>query len=138
MRRHLTEERANEVLEKGIRTRIINVWRPINGPIEDHPLAFADSSTVEEKDVVPVRHIYPDREGETCAVHHNPEQKWWYWSRQKNDEVLLIKCSDTDTNVGGGAPGKKGRTPHTAFEHPGTPAGAKGRESIEVRCLVIG
>lgn len=138
VRRHLSAERAEEVISKGIRARIINVWRPLNGPILDHPLGYADSSTVDEEDVVGVRHIYPDREGETSGVIYNPEQKWWYWSGQKNDEVVLLKCWDSDTNIGGGAPGKRGRTPHTAFQHPGTPEGAKPRESIEIRCLVIG
>jgi hypothetical protein len=57
----------------------------------------------------------------------------------RDEEVLLIKCFDTDTVVGGGAEGRRGRTPHSAFVHPGTPAEKKGgRESIEVRCLVIG
>lgn len=115
------------------------MWRPINGPVVDNPLALADSRSVKDEDVLSVRHIYPDREGGTLTVRYHPEQKWWYWSGQRNDEVVLIKCFDTDTKVGGGSEGRRGRTPHTAFEHPGTPEEKRnGRESIEVRCLVIG
>lgn len=138
VRLHLPEERVNEIIEKGIRTRIINVWRPINGPIRSYPLALADSSTVDEEDLLSVSHIYPDRLGATGGVKYNAEQKWWYWSGQTPDDVLLIKCYDTDTKVGGGAEGKRGRSPHTSFKHPGTLESANTRESIEVRCLIVG
>lgn len=139
IRRHLPAERAEEIIAAGTRVRIINVWRPIGGPVVDSPLALADSRSVEKEDLVPARLIYPDREGGTLSVRFNEGQKWWYWSGMRDEEVLLIKCFDTDTVVGGGAEGRRGRTPHTAFVHPGTPVEKKGsRESIEVRCLVIG
>ncbi|KAI5781809.1 putative 7alpha-cephem-methoxylase P8 chain related protein [Geopyxis carbonaria] len=138
VRRHLSEARAREVEENGLRARIINVWRPINGTVVDHPLAFADSSTVNEEDIVGVRHIYKDKEGETGRVHYNEGQKWWYLSGHKTDEVTFIKCWDSDTTVGGGEEGKRGRVPHTAFEHPQTRKGDRLRESIEIRCLVVG
>ncbi|KAI5845647.1 hypothetical protein DFP73DRAFT_546872 [Morchella snyderi] len=139
IRHHLPAERAEAVIAAGTRVRIINVWRPIGGPVADSPLGLADSRTVDDADVVSVRHIYPDREGSTLAVKYKEGQKWWYWSGMRDEEVLLIKCFDTDTVVGGGAEGRRGRTPHTAFVHPGTPAEKAGsRKSIEVRCLVIG
>ncbi|RPB09988.1 hypothetical protein P167DRAFT_509934 [Morchella conica CCBAS932] len=139
IRQHLPAERAEEIISAGTRVRIINVWRPIGGPVVDTPLAFADSRSVEEEDVVPVRHILPNREGSTLGVKFREGQKWWYWSGMRDEEVVLLKCFDTDTVVGGGVEGRRGRTPHTAFVHPGTPVEKKGtRESIEVRCLVIG
>jgi hypothetical protein len=124
-------DQADELL-KG-RYRIINVWRPLNGPVMAHPLAVADSATVSDKDLIPVEHRYPDRTGETAAVRFNPAQKWYYWSGMKNDERLFLKCFDSDEAVG-----QWGRVPHTAFEDPRTPEGAVGRESIEVRALVFG
>lgn len=127
---HLPDE-APELL-KG-RYRIINVWRPLNGPIVAHPLAFADGSTFRNEDLVPVEHRYPTRTGYTAAIKHNPEQQWYYLSGMRNDERLLLKCSDSDPVVGG-----HGRVPHTAFVDPRTPEGAPGRESIEVRALVFG
>lgn len=129
VKKHLSPERAQEVLSSGKRQRIINVWRPINGPVVDQPLALCDSRSVRNEDVLPVKHIYPDHVGETATVKSHPDQKWWYWSGVRNDEVILIKCFDS---VQGG------RTPHTAFTHPRTPEGCEGRRSIEVRCLVIG
>lgn len=127
---HLPDEA--ETLLQG-RYRLINVWRPLNGPVMAHPLAVADSATVRDKDLVAVEHRYPHRTGETAGVHYNPEQKWYYWSGMKNEERLLLKCFDSDETLG-----QWGRVPHTAFVDPRTPEGAVGRESIEVRALVFG
>ena len=127
---HLPKE-AGELLQG--RYRIINVWRPLNGPVMAFPLAVADSQTVRDEDLIPIEHRYPDRNGQTAAVQHNPDQKWYYWSGMKNEDRLLLKCYDSDETVG-----QWGRVPHTAFENPNTPAGAVGRESIEVRALVFG
>lgn len=134
LKRHLSEERTEEVVAVGVRYQIVNVWRPINGAVVSNPLAFADSSTVEEKDLVPIAHIYPNYEGETAGVKYKEEQKWWYVSGQTSDEITLIKCFDSWK----GEKGEYRRVPHTAFVHPGTSEGARGRESIEVRCLVVG
>jgi hypothetical protein len=130
VRLHAPEE-AEQLLQG--RYRIINVWRPLNGPVMAHPLAVADSATVRDSDLVPVEHRYPDRNGETAAVQYNPGQKWYYWSGMTNEERLLLKCFDSDESVG-----EWGRVPHTAFGDPRTPEGAVGRESIEVRALVFG
>jgi hypothetical protein len=124
-------EDAEQLLQG--RYRIINVWRPLNGPVMAHPLAVADSATVQNDDLIGVEHRYPDRTGETAAVQHNPGQKWYYWSGMKNEDRLFLKCFDSDETVG-----RWGRVPHTAFVDPRTPEGAIGRESIEVRALVFG
>ncbi|RMD40784.1 hypothetical protein DV735_g4325, partial [Chaetothyriales sp. CBS 134920] len=117
-----------EQLLKG-RYRIINVWRPLNGPVQDNPLAFASADTVDDKDLIPIEHRYPHRTGETAGVRYNKSQKWYYWSGMQNDERLLLKCSDNKVGVGQ-------RVPHTAFVDPRTPAGARGRESIEARLAI--
>ena len=130
VRFHVPDE-AEELLRG--RYRIINVWRPLNGPVMAHPLAVADSATVRDEDLIGVEHRYPNRTGETAAVQYNPGQKWYYWSGMKNEDRLLLKCFDSDETVG-----QWGRVPHTAFVDPRTPEGAIGRESIEVRALVFG
>ncbi|QSZ31932.1 hypothetical protein DSL72_001501 [Monilinia vaccinii-corymbosi] len=123
---HLPDEA--EKLLKG-RFQIINVWRPIKTILKD-PLGVADANSVDDKDLVPIKLIYPDREGETYAVRHAPGHKWNYLYKQRPEEVLLIKCFDSKTD------GRARRVPHSAFvnpEHEGEPA----RESIEVRALVF-
>ncbi|KAI9709119.1 MAG: hypothetical protein M1820_003565 [Bogoriella megaspora] len=127
VRYHLPEE-ADELLRG--RYRIINVWRPLNGPVVAHPLGFADSSSVRDEDLVGVEHRYPHRTGETAGVKHRDGQNWYYWSGMTNDERLFLQCSDSDSDTR--------RVPHTAFVDPRTPDGAPGRESIEVRALVFG
>jgi len=119
-------DEAAELL-KG-RVRIINVWRPLNGPVQCSPLAFADSKTVSEDALVTVEHRYPDRTGETLSVKHEDEQ-WYYWSGVENDERILLECFDSE---------KGGRVPHSAFVDPRSPVGGRQRESIEVRVLVFG
>jgi hypothetical protein len=125
---HLPEE-ADELL-KG-RVQVINLWRPIRGPVLDAPLAMADGSTVEPRDLVASDLIYPNRKGEIYTVRYNPAHRWYYVPRMTADEALLLKCYDSLTD---------GRTrfgPHTAFIDPTTPSGAAPRESIEVRTLVF-
>ena len=124
--RHFLPDEAETLLKN--RIRIINVWRPLNGPVQCSPLAFADSKTVVDESLVAVEHRYPDRVGETISVTHADEQ-WYYWSGMVNDERLLLECFDSE---------KGGRVPHSAFEDPRSPVGSRPRESVEVRALVFG
>ncbi|TGO38625.1 hypothetical protein BHYA_0071g00360 [Botrytis hyacinthi] len=123
---HLPEEA--EKLLKG-RFQIINVWRPIKTILKD-PLGVAAANSVDDKDLVPIKLIYPDREGETYSVRHAPGHKWNYLYKQTPEEVLLIKCFDSKTD------GRARRVPHSAFVNP-EHEGEKARESIEVRALVF-
>lgn len=59
VRRHLPADEAEELL-KG-RYQIINVWRPIQNPAADFPLAVIDWRSTEPKDFVPVELMYPQR-----------------------------------------------------------------------------
>ncbi|KAK2591179.1 hypothetical protein QQS21_011135 [Conoideocrella luteorostrata] len=135
VRRYFPEDA--EKLLKG-RYRIVNVWRPLNkGPVESLPLSFASTSSLENKDVVPIEHRYPDGYlGQTAAIKHNPGQKWYYLSGMTGSERILLECFDSESLKPGSKIG--GRVPHSAFVDPRTRDGAEGRESIEVRALVFG
>lgn len=120
------------------RYRIINVWRPLDKhdlPVQSVPLAFATATSVDRDDLVPIEHRYPHRNGEIMGVKYSPNQRWLYWSGMAAHERLLLKCSDS---AGLANPDIAQCVPHTAFWHPDTPAGARPRESIEVRALVLG
>ena len=66
-----TGDEADALLKE--RVQIINVWRPINGAVEDHPLAVADYRTVDwDHDLVPVALKYEHRDGETFSVKYSP------------------------------------------------------------------
>ena len=132
---HITDPEEAEKLLAG-RYRIVNVWRPLTvEPVQSAPLAFASAASVDGNDLVPIEHRYPNRTGETMGVKHNPNQKWLYWSGMTGDERLLLKCSDSRGLRDGDV---AQWVPHTAFWDPRTPAGARIRESIEVRALVFG
>ena len=113
------------------RVQVINLWRPIRGPVRDAPLAMCDGQTVAPDDLVASDLIYPNRNGETYSVRFNPNHRWYYVPEMTADEGVLLKCYDSATD---------GRTrfgPHTAFIDPTTPPNTPPRESIELRTLVF-
>lgn len=125
---HLPDE-AEELL-KG-RVQVINLWRPIRGPVRDAPLAMADGTTVAADDLVASDLIYPNRRGEIYSVKYSPNHRWFYFPDMTAEEALLLKCYDS------AADGRTRFGPHTAFTDPTTPPDAAPRESIEMRALVF-
>jgi hypothetical protein len=122
-------DEADELL-KG-RVQVINLWRPIRGPLRDAPLAVCDASSVDPGDLVASDLVYRNRVGETYAVKYNPGHRWFYVPEMQPDEVLLLKCFDSKTD------GRARFMPHTAFEDPTAPADVPPRESIELRTFVF-
>jgi len=108
----------------------INVWRPVNHPAADWPLALIDATTVSPEDLVATDIEYTGRHGEIFHVRHNLRHRWYYVPAMQLDEVLLIKCADT-------RPGRAQLAPHTAFASPLTPPEAPPRESVEFRTIAF-
>lgn len=129
----LREVCPGEEGEELMRTRwgIINIWRPIK-TIRKDPLAVADSQTVAEDDLVAASIIYANsgRRQESWTVKANPGHRWYFKYGMRPDEVMLIKCFDSDETIVGR------RAPHCAVEDLEEKE-AKYRESVEVRCLVF-
>src|SRR4029077_17224688 len=113
------------------RVQIINLWRPIHGPVQDAPLAVCDALSVAPEDLLASDLVYRDRIGETYSVTYNPAHRWFYLSAMTPDEALLLKCYDSSTD------GRARFAPHSAFTDPTAPADAPLRESIELRTLVF-
>jgi hypothetical protein len=126
--RDLLPDDAEDLLRG--RVQVINLWRPINHPVYDAPLAVAEAGSVRPDELVPSDLVYRHRVGETYNVLFNPAHRWHYLSEQRPDEVLLLKCYDSRDDVARFAP-------HTSFIVPDAPAGAPTRESIELRTLVF-
>lgn len=126
--RDLMNGEADELLKH--RFQIINVWRPIRGPLVDAPLALADASSIAFADFVASDLVYRDRKGETYNVRYSPAHRWFYAPQMRADEAILIKSYDSDAGAARFAP-------HTSFEDPTAPADLLPRESIEVRLLVF-
>jgi hypothetical protein len=127
--RDLLPAEAGRLLEG--RVQIINLWRPIRGPVQDAPLAVCDAQSVAPEDLMPSDLIYRDRIGETYSVTWNPGHRWFYLSAMTPAEALLVKCYESRTD------GRARFAPHSAFTDPTTPADAPLRESIELRTLVF-
>ncbi|HVJ51729.1 MAG TPA: CmcJ/NvfI family oxidoreductase [Aliidongia sp.] len=127
--RDLLPDEADELLEG--RVQIINLWRPIKGPLLDAPLAVCAAGSVDPSELVPSDLVYPDRTGETYNVTYSPAHRWFYFPEMRTDEALLLKCYDSSRD------GRARFAPHTGFTDPTTPADAPPRESIELRTLVF-
>ncbi|GBE84194.1 predicted protein [Sparassis crispa] len=131
--RHLPASDVPGLLKK--RFQIINLWRPIDHPALDWPLALCDYSSIDPAaDLVPVALRYPDsdKDGVTFGVKYSEAQQWKYLRGMQPSEYVLIKCYDSRND------GKTATfTPHTAFADPTTPEGTPYRESIELRLLVF-
>jgi hypothetical protein len=109
----------------------VNVWRPIRGPVLDSPLALCDAQSFTDADLIASDLVYPHVRGETSSVEFNPEHRWYYFSEQQPDEVILIRVHDSADD------GRARLSFHTSFENPLAPPDAPPRESIEVRALVF-
>ncbi|KAM3421580.1 hypothetical protein BST61_g1967 [Cercospora zeina] len=114
------------------RVRLINVWKPINNPVEDCQLAICDASTVQhEKCIHGDFIITPDYVSQTNYAAPCEEQKWYWISNQQVDEPILFKQHDTDVSS------NTRYCPHTAFWRNDPRECRVPRESLEVRVLVI-
>ncbi len=127
--RDLMGAEAEELLKH--RFAIVNLWRPITGPLRDAPLALCHAATVAPEDLVTHDLIYRDRVGEIFALTYNPAHQWFYAPAMRTDEALLLKCYDSLRD------GRARFMPHTSFEDPTAPADKLPRESIELRMLVF-
>ncbi len=125
----LPAEEAEERLQH--RFAVINVWRPIRGPVQDAPLAVCDAASMTQDDFNETDLKYEDRTGEVYSVSHNPNHRWFYFPQMERNEAMLLKCYDSATD------GRARFTAHSAFEDPTSPPDAPARESIETRTLVF-
>jgi hypothetical protein len=126
--RDLLPDEADALLKN--RFAVINVWRPIRGPVEEAPLAVCDARSIERQDFVKHELRYRDRTGEVFSLAFNPNHRWFYFPRMQKEEALLLKCFDSDA-------ARARFSAHSAFADPTSPPDAAPRESIEARTLVF-
>lgn len=121
-------ERAESILSG--RVQMLNIWRPINGPVQDRPLAVCDGKTVDMSRTIEARILRDGYVGHSMYAFYDPRMTWFYLSRQDNDEPLLFKSFDTLNEA-------VKCVPHSSFTHQKIPSDAVPRESIEVRALAF-
>lgn len=98
------------------------------------PLAVCPSTHLQPADLS--RHA--SQFGIGLDVHHNTAQEWGYIRHQMPEEVILLKCYDSDQ----GASGSALYCAHVAVQVDGDAEGidpglVKPRESIEVRLVAV-
>jgi hypothetical protein len=118
-----------------------NVWRPL-APVQQKPLAVCDASTIAPDDLVPSlfeawEQLPPEKRpnplpvsGHYFHLAHRKGQRWYYFPDMSPDELMLFRQWDADAR-------RPPCTPHTAFEHPQTPANATPRLSFEARTVAF-
>jgi hypothetical protein len=113
------------------RWAIVQMWRPIRGPVVIDPLGICDGRSIPQKGFIRVERRYKYRTGEVYHIAYDPMHAWYYFPHMERDEALLFKVFDSDAS-------KPSRfTAHSAFDDPATPAGAPPRESIETRTFAF-
>ncbi|KAK8843506.1 hypothetical protein IAR55_007166 [Kwoniella newhampshirensis] len=116
------------------RVQIVNLWRPLHGPVTNAPLAMVDPNTLSPSDLG----THASQFGFGHDIHHSPSQSWAYIRHQMPDEVILLKCYDSDQ-------GKNGEVlfcGHVAVQVDNDAEGlseelVRPRESIEVRLVAL-
>ena len=125
----LPAEEAEALLKR--RFAIVNVWRPIRGPVRTAPLALCDARSVAPEDLIAAERRAKDRVGEIQQAVFNPAHRWTYFPNMERHEALLFKVYDSAED------GRARFTIHTAFDDPTSPPDAPPRESIETRTFVF-
>ncbi|KAI1490510.1 hypothetical protein F5X96DRAFT_694573 [Biscogniauxia mediterranea] len=130
LRTALGDEKANEIWHER-RVEIIQVWRPIRGPVLDWPVGVCESTSVnKDVDLVPTDNVWSYSISETYNVFHSPEHKWYFVSEQGPEDVLLFKGFDN-------AEGVSTFCPHAAFKLDGADDVTQMRESVECAVLLV-
>jgi len=127
--RDLLPDEADELLMR--RFAVVQVWRPINKPVQREPLAIADARSIGVNELIASARIYPDRRGEVYHSTFNPEHRWYFFPNMQRNEAVVFKCYDSLKD------GRARWTAHCAFDDPTSSPDAPPRESIEMRTLAF-
>ncbi|WVQ81625.1 hypothetical protein IAT38_003749 [Cryptococcus sp. DSM 104549] len=90
---------TGEEASKFKRSMIINIWRPIKGPVTNSPLCMLDFTTFSPSDMAKNESMF----GTGIQIHHSPAQKWTYVRHQMPDEIVVLLCYDSDQGKDGAA-----------------------------------
>ncbi|KAI6383229.1 hypothetical protein MCOR25_000150 [Pyricularia grisea] len=110
--------------------QIVNVWKPLNGPLRDYPMAYCDAKTMDPStDLLTVDEVFPTVANEVYQVLYSPRHQWYWIPDQQVDEVAIFAGYDSRR-------GQAVAVPHCSFDLGEASAGDP-RESIEVRAFVF-
>jgi hypothetical protein len=111
---------------------IVQAWRALSPPPQDFPLAVCDLGTLDPLDICPHDWSPKQEPGYTfrsSLVQYSADQRWYYFPRMIEDEVLLFGIYDSNAHFNSGAP-------HSGFDDRRAYPDALPRESVEARFFV--
>ncbi|KFY66848.1 hypothetical protein V496_01907 [Pseudogymnoascus sp. VKM F-4515 (FW-2607)] len=124
---HTGDRSTAETIKKS-RIQMLNIWKPLRGPLRSWPLALCDLRSLSREDVITFDEVHTTAVLESQQVVYNPSQKWYYLSDQEPNELIVFKSMDTAV---------RGEVAHGSFWDPKCPDNEPPRESIELRILVV-
>lgn len=122
----LGETQARKLREG--RFGFVNIWRPIEHPVESSPLGFIRPASMHPDDWMDIDVIYPDRVGQVLGVAANDRHQWFYRSGMTPDEAIVFCIYDNG--------GRRPHIAHSALDLVERDQTAAVRMSIESRSLV--
>ncbi|KAL8677842.1 MAG: hypothetical protein Q9186_005754 [Xanthomendoza sp. 1 TL-2023] len=82
-------------LSPDLRYQIVNVWKPLRGPLRDWPLALCDAASVRADHLMAADGVFETRVTENLQVHYDAAQRWYYLEDQKASELLVFRQADS-------------------------------------------
>lgn len=111
---------------------IIQVWRPVVGPVQDSALGFVDAATLSKDDILPVNLFLTEQYSlEVNYIVHNSSHRWFWTSQMQENEAYVFVNYDSRND------GRARFTPHSTIVDPDVPKDAPVRQSCETRAFVF-
>ncbi len=109
----------------------INLAKPME-TVEQNPFVLCAWPSFADQSYINNYRIYDDRVGETTRFTYRAQHEWYWFPRQRANEVSMLKCYDSVTD------GSVSRWSfHTACIDPTAPEDARCRKNVVVRAFVF-
>jgi len=128
---HLRPDEYDDIITGRCRAKIINVWRPLQ-TVQNTPLILCDRQSVRSDDILEVDQVSPEKVELSMSLKYHPSQKYYWLSRQSNEEILMFTSWDSVQDNGSAS-----HTPHGAYVNESYVNPIDPRESVEVRLIVM-
>jgi hypothetical protein len=81
---------------------LYSLWKSLQGPGNDWPLALCDRRTVDNMDLIDEDAVLVNTFSSHIRVYHRPEHEWYYVKDLQDDEIILFHQFDSAVQGGGG------------------------------------
>jgi hypothetical protein len=80
----------------------LSLWKSIQGPGNDWPLALCDQRTIYHNSEPIVADVaFVNRFTENQILYYSPLHGWYYCQDLGQDELIIFRQTDSDIEVGG-------------------------------------